>query len=462
MDGYHAPSRNPGNQFPSAKAAAWTLDAIESPRNSGWFLCAVAARRALTFLEQQPEVDPDRLGVYGHSMGGKLTVMTAPDQRVKAAAPSCGGISDRGNASGLFRATLGDDVSLRKIECPIVFLSPSNDFHGHVGDLASAVNEIGSSQWRVTSAPHHNHQDTAGYEVATLLWFDQHLKGIFRWPATPTPQVQLKTPSGVPTVSVSPDPTLPITSIDFYYTQHGRPNEANADRENTVHRFWRHAPAVQEDGIWSGELPLASTDDPLWVYANVTYRLPEPVTGAGYYYRRYVTDQFHLSSLLTTVTTEQLQTAQVRATANATGQIEEFQGDWEKEWFTYRPEEWARSTHKLYDRQYRAPHGAQLVLEVLAEAKNTLVLQIDDHATEVQLTGNGQWQRVVLSPSDLHDLAGNELKDWSAAKRLTLAPNAQLRPRRGQTAKARMIGTTWQGPPPRFRNLSWVTKPAAK
>ena len=63
-------------------------------------------------------------------MGGKLTVMTSVDKRVKAAAPSCGGISDRYNASELFRATVGDDVSLKRISCPIIFLSPSNDFHG--------------------------------------------------------------------------------------------------------------------------------------------------------------------------------------------------------------------------------------------------------------------------------------------------------------------------------------------
>jgi cephalosporin-C deacetylase-like acetyl esterase len=134
VDGYHAPSRNAGNQFPSAKAAAWTLDAVESPRNSSWFLCVLAARRALTFLEEQAEVDPERLGVYGHSMGGKLTVMTAVDARVKAAAPSCGGISDRDTDSNVFRSTLNDDVSLQQVFCPIVFLSPANDFHGRIGD----------------------------------------------------------------------------------------------------------------------------------------------------------------------------------------------------------------------------------------------------------------------------------------------------------------------------------------
>ena len=181
LDGYHAPGRNPGNQFPSAKPAAWTLDEVESPRNSGWFLCALAARRALTFLEQQAEVDPDRLGVYGHSMGGKLTVMTAAaDKRVKAAAPSCGGISDRENTSALFRATLGDNVSLRHVACPIALLSPANDFHGHINDLVAATEELGTDNWRVTCSAHLNHRDNPENEVATPTLVRSTLEGSIR------------------------------------------------------------------------------------------------------------------------------------------------------------------------------------------------------------------------------------------------------------------------------------------
>ena len=75
----------------SAKPDDKTLDAVESPRNNNWFLLVLAARRALTFLEQQPEVDHAKLGVNGHSMGGKITVNVAgSDKRVKAAIPCCG------------------------------------------------------------------------------------------------------------------------------------------------------------------------------------------------------------------------------------------------------------------------------------------------------------------------------------------------------------------------------------
>ena len=186
LDAYHAPCRNPKNGFANVAPASWTLDTVESPRNNSWFLCALGARRALTFLQHQPEVDPDKLGVYGHSMGGKLTVLTtAADSRVKASAPSCGGISNRNTDNALYDATIGDDVSLKHISCPIIFLSPSNDFHGRFDDLPKAVREIASKEWRLTCSPHHNHQDTAQYMIAGLLWFDQYLKGTFTFPQTP-------------------------------------------------------------------------------------------------------------------------------------------------------------------------------------------------------------------------------------------------------------------------------------
>ncbi len=63
LDAYHAPCRNPGNNFQTTAPAAWTLDSVDSPRNNPWFLVTLGARRALTFLEQQPEVDPEKLGV---------------------------------------------------------------------------------------------------------------------------------------------------------------------------------------------------------------------------------------------------------------------------------------------------------------------------------------------------------------------------------------------------------------
>lgn len=455
VDGYHAPARNPGNVFPSAKPAAWTLDEVESPRNSGWFLCALAARRALTFLEHQPQVNPDRLGVYGHSMGGKVTVMTAMDLRVKAAAPSCGGISDRHNNSPLYRATLGDDVSLRKIACPIIFLSPSNDFHGRISDLPRAIAEIGTDQWRVTCSPHHNHQDTSQYEVATMLWMDQYLRDSFSFPQTPETTLALKTNDGVPIFSVRPDRSKSVVSVDVFYTQHGKTNEGPEDMQNTVHRFWHHAETEQIGGVWTAKLTLSNVEKPLWVYANIAYPLDEPISGAGYYYGDYTAKSFNVSSILQVATAEELGAAGVRATRKPSLLIESFEGDWEKEWFTYKPDEWARSTHKIADETYAALKGAALAVDVLAEQSNTLVVVIDGYAAEAQLSGGDKWQAVVLRLHDFHDAGGDPLSSWKDIKQLTLTPEERLKHKRGSKGSPKQIGKHWNGTKPRFRNLRW-------
>ncbi len=456
VDGYHAPTRNQGNSFPNVRPDAWTIDRVDSPRNSGWFLCAMAARRALTFLQQQEQVDPDRLGVYGHSMGGKLTVMVASDPRVKAAAPSCGGISDRDNDHPIFRSTLGDNTSLKHIDCPIIFLSPANDFHGRIGDLPKAIQEIQSKQWRVTCSPHHNHQDTPPFEVASMLWFDQHLQHRFAWPQSPTTSLVLNTNDGVPVVHVDADDSLPIRSVDVYYTRQGKEHETSADRDHTVHRYWFHAPAATDGQQWHAELPQPSDDGPLWVFANVTYDLPHSVTGAGYYYREYTTDRFNVSSLMLSVSKSRLVAAGVRPSLHPTRLLEDFGGDWQKRWFTYQPDHWARRTNQVYASIYHAPPNARLTVDVQTQRPNTLVLAIDEYAASVELQGSSGWQTVVVDVNDFRNLAGDSLTDWQGIHQLMLTDTLRLKPSRGSDLNSRTIGQRWSGPDPKFRDLRWI------
>ncbi|MHC4912587.1 MAG: dienelactone hydrolase family protein, partial [Planctomycetota bacterium] len=460
LDAYHAPCRNSKNSFARVAPAPWTLDAVESPRNNPWFLCALGARRALTFLERQPEVDADKLGVYGHSMGGKLTVLTtAADSRVKASAPSCGGISDRHSNNALYSATINDNVNLKRIACPIIFLSPSNDFHGRINHLPAAVREIKSTVWRVTSSPHHNHQDTPEYEVATQLWFDQHLKGAFTFPRTPKTELELDTPDGVPLFTVEPDTSQPILHVEIYYTQQGQEEGEIRNRENRINRFWHHTRARKNGKTWTADLPLLSTDLPLWVYANVVYPLDKPVSGAGYYYSSFTAETFNLSSLMRMVTADQLKAVGTRATLKRSLVIESFEGDWEKEWFTYRPQDWARRTHKIYDEQWKAPEHAKLALEVRSAQPNKLVVGIDQYAAEIQLNGGSAWQRIALSSQDFRNIAGGTLSDWEGIKELRLGSQETLRAKRGQSAKPLTLGAAWQGARPEFRSLRWIAGP---
>lgn len=453
LDAYHSPCRNPDTDFMGLKPATWTLDAVESPRNSPWFLCTFAARRALTFLEQQPQVDANRLGVYGHSMGGRISVMTAgTDDRVKAVAPSCGGISDRQNSSPLYNETLTDNHYLENISCPIIFLSPSNDFHGLINDLPTAVKEIKASEWRLTISPHHNHQDTAEYEVATQVWMDHFLKGEGLIPKTPETTLTLRTEDGIPTLAVEPDASKPILGVEVYYTREGQMDGKKDDSINTKNRFWYYVPARKEGGdIWTAKLPLCGMDKPLWVYANVIYGLDKPITAAGYYYRTYSSDRFVISSVPHMVAHGELQAAGVKATRFPSLLIENFQGEWEKQWFAYKTAGWAFSTHKIYTDEWKAPAGSKLAFDVRAEQPNKLAVGLSDSAAEVVLQGGSAWQSVVLHPGDFVDAANAPLKDWTTSKELRFGAKETLR---GKTNKD--VGGEWQGSPPEFRNLRWV------
>lgn len=456
LDAYHAPCRNEKNGFHTVSPADWTLDAVESPRNNPWFLCTLGARRALTFLERQPEVDAARLGVYGHSMGGKITVLTtAVDARVKASAPSCGGLSSSSD-NPLYQATLSDGVHLKRIACPIIFLSPANDFHGQIDDLPQALDAIASTDWRVTCSAHHNHQDTAEYQVAGPLWFDQHLKGAFIWPRTPATTVDLRAPGGIPTLTVKPDPSRRILAVDVFFTQQGRNADGTRDMTNTVNRFWHHADATRDGDAWSAALPLSRLDRPLWVYANVLYALDVPVTAAGYYYGDFTATTVNCSSRMAIIPPAQLQEAGVRVTDQPSLLIEAFADGWQKEWFTYDlTDHWARKTHKLYDGKWQAPPFAQLALEVRSEKPNRLVVGLDDFAAEIPLTGGPAWQNVVLFPTDFHDARGTSFLAWKGFKELRLGAKETLRSKvHGKDVKLD-LGGEWQGPRPAFRNLRW-------
>ena len=455
LDAYHAPSRYGRDAFPSIPVENWTIDSVESPRNNSWFLIALAARRGLTFLERQPEVDSGKLGVYGHSMGGKLTVLTAgSDKRVRVAAPSCGGMSDRYSTNPLHLATVSDPPSLKEISCPIAFLSPSNDFHGRINDLPATVSEIQSEDWRISCSPHHNHQDTPEYEVITQLWMDQHLKNSFAFPQTPKIDLKL-VPGKQPKVILQFDESK-MLSVDVYYTQQGQIDGKKDNSTNTKNRFWHHANATKYNNRqWTAQMPIFSINAPLWVYANVTYKLDKSVSGAGYYYGEYSADRFVLSSLIKTAKPSDLKSSDVVASLKPQTLIEDFKDSWKKEWFTYKPANWGISTHKVYDPVWKAPKNAKLCMEIYSDKPNKLVMGLDSYATEIELNSPGKFAKISLNPSSFINAEGNPLQGWGGIKELRFSEAETLRPVRGSKVEPKKIGDKWKGEAPKFRNLRW-------
>ena len=258
----------------------------------------------------------------------------------------------------------------------------------------------------------------------------------------------------MPRFTVRPDASRKILGVEVYYTQQGLVGKEH--HHHRIAQFWHHGLCHKaEDGTWAAALPVFSSDKPLWVYANVTYALDAPVSGAGYYYGHYTAEKFNVSSLIQLIPSQQLQEAGVKPTLKPSSLIEDFTGDWRKEWFTHKVGEWSMRTHKVYHPLWAAPQGAALSLEVFSDKPNKLVVGIDDHAAEVDL-GASDWQAITLRPSDFKDALEKPRRDWAGIKELRLLAGEHLRAGKRGEQTTRRVGGSWKGAPPKFRNLRWV------
>ena len=475
LDATHPPQRNKANHFAGPLTPdEYTLDALESPRNSNWFLVLLAARRAITFLEQQPEVDATRIGAHGHSMGGKLTTNLAGiDRRIKAAVPSCGGSGDlveseavvpggsRTKRTALELACISDNAYLPLITCPILWLSPTNDFHGHLDNMAWNWRTLPDERTRFSIAPHLNHRHTAEHALTEYLWFEEHLKGAaFKMPRTPQIALALETADGVPRVTVTPDDSQPVLHVDIYYSLD----------PHALTRFWRDAKAVKTGGQWQAPCPVMNLAQPFFAYANVIYATPAPYRTGPQPAGRENSDTFALSSRVLSAGPAQLQAAKVKATDQPDRQIDDGARGWH-DWYLLNwshPPLWSATTRKLKDTKWRGPDGATLHFEIKCETDNQLVLTFNsnawgavtpgkpavDYTVVKSLTGSPDWQTVSVK---LTELLATDPKvtappaNWQSVTEFSLSPSGTT-VRDGRKIKA--DGKPWRGPRA-IRSLRW-------
>ncbi|MBC8481093.1 MAG: dienelactone hydrolase family protein [Planctomycetes bacterium] len=429
-----------------------TVDNVESPRNNNWFLGVMGARRAVTFLQQQPEVDPSKIGMYGHSMGAKLTFDTsAIDKRIKAAVPSAGAQANK--KEGLHGNTIATYAHYPKQTCAVMFLNPSNDFHGRIDDIEKTIDGMTSKEYQLCRTPHLNHRTMPEYAVTGLLWFDKYLKGTFEFPKTPELSLALRTSNGVPIAIVKPDTSKPVTEVDVYF---------NRGDVKATDRYWELAKIEQKGDIYVASCPVVSTNESLRVFVNVRYPLDKPVTGASYYYQIYTAENFWLSSRMYTVGPDELKAASVKATAQPTNIIEDFGPEWKKKWYSYNYDsQWPFRSHKLKDKRFQAPsQDVKLALDIKCQKDNAISIELDQYRTQADVKGGGQWQTVVFEPSDFklkeqknkkQDKPEN-LEKFSDFGELVLGAGDVAYPDQPEVE----VSAGWDGELPQFRDLRWL------
>ncbi|MDB5391158.1 MAG: hypothetical protein JWM11_6804 [Planctomycetaceae bacterium] len=476
LDATHPPQRNKANHFAgSLMPDEYTLDTVESPRNSNWFLVLVASRRAITFLEQQQEVDPTRIGAHGHSMGGKLTTNLAGiDKRIKAAVPSCGGSGDlvvsqidlpggrRDNRTALELACISDNAYIPLITCPVLWLSPTNDFHAHIDNMAWNWRSLPDARVRFSISPHLNHLHTNEHAITEYLWFEEHLKGAaFKMPQTPQIVLDIKTANGVPRITVTPDDSQTIQRVDIYYSLD----------PHALTRFWRDAKAVKSVQQWNADCPVMSLEQPIFAYADVAYETPPSYRTAAQAQGQEQSDSFAISSRVLSVAPTQLRAANVQATDKPERLIDDGARGWH-DWYLLNwghPPLWTATTRKLKDAKWRGPDRATLHFEVNCRTDNQLVLTFNcnawgamipgepavDYTVAKELKGSLDWQTVSVKLNELsatNPQVTTPLVNWQTVTEFSISPSGTT-VKDGQ--KVKTDGKAWQGPR-EIRNLRWV------
>lgn len=448
--------------------AAGTIYSEIHPWNSSWLLYSAAARRAITFLEAQPECDGDRIGLQGHSMGGLLTVLTSIDPRVKAASPSVGGSGylftdiagipgsarrmEEGPARDLYLKTIDAKEYWPLIECPVMFLGATNDFNSPMEKVIRGFrSQPDVAKSRMSFTPHMNHRFTADNLAARIRWFDAHLKNSFVFPKTARASLALDTESGVPRFTVRPDlaTAYRLAEVTIFY---------GFDRDPRA-RFWRAAEVERDRDVFTADCPVMDLGEPLFAFANLTYEIGDVLEMPR---GTKDTSLLTLTSECRAAFPRQLKEAGVKPTITRERVIDDFARGLQ-DWSVVagdNEQHWSYETHKINDPAFVGPKGSALAFDVTTtEAGATLAVIIETDRwrgytgreptqyialAELEETGS---QSITLSRKQFVSEDGEALPTYDFATSLILTP--------GEKARPTAVKEPWRGKVPSFSNLRW-------
>ena len=448
------------------KKRTGTRVTLPSPRHDAYFLWTQASMRALTYLESQPEVNPDKLGAFGISMGGTIMWNLAFDPRIKAGCAiygagwntytynetrySVGMPEYRPSANDLrWRASLAPEASAPYVKFPMLFLSSSNDRHGYMDRAEQSLELIPEGvprAWALT--PRMRHHIGVDFIHDLPLWMDVHLKGEGTWPKNPVDQIK---PGGdrSPLFYLKPDRPKEVVKVEAFY---------GLENPFAVNRHWRNAQVRKSGDVYVAATPVMNADEYLFAFANITYK-----------------SGIVISSPLQAVIPGKIgAVATIKApsrlfydgkegvgswTCNSTGtdpipgkvdkRLKAVTGPGGKPGFT--ADRVSPFTYAPSDPEFRAPRGAALKFDVKTETGedfsvklhcNYWVADFKTYSCDVGIDGDDGWQTVTLD--------GDRFVDSKTDKALGDAVNEagvlELSP---QNKK-------WKDPEVIFRNFRWV------
>ncbi len=392
---------------------------ITDPKQTSDYLWYAIERRALSYLEQQKEVDKTRLGASGFSYGGTIMWHLATDPRVKAVVAYFGiGYIDyyrdkhvwmyntpyieppKTSGEKIYLAGIAPETHVPRISAATLWLNGSNDHHGgHERGLESFKRFKPGVPWAfaVQARAHHN---TEKIGQNCKLWLDRHVRGrdVF-WPAQPKSEIRLDA-EGIPELVVTPTSAGRVKTVEMYYA---------LKSPCSFTRSWRDTPCTRKDGAWVGKMPVMNVDDYVFGYANVTYDTTV-VVSTGF----NAAIPSKLGPAKATDTRSDV-IANARDGMNLWTHVVEVEGVGGIRGFRATNNRRGTGTEQLNDPKWRAPAGGQLAFKFYCTEPQTLILTAANHNEgKIAITASDEWQEMVVPAGRLLNRFNKQpLKDWS-------------------------------------------------
>jgi len=385
------------------------------------YLWDALARRALSCMAAQPEVDKDRMGAVGFSYGGTLIWSLGMDKRLKAVCSFHGVGWNRFHRARVHRFDLkpsdiepteeelayivgiSPEAHAPYIHCPVLFLNGSNDHHGNQDRSYQTLNALPDGTPWATAQQVRGHHDTNDVRHDKTIWMDKWVKGEeIVWPENPKSKITIG-PDGVPRFVLTPDSPEEVESVEIYY--------ALKEPYNTC-RNWRNTESVEKGGVWTATMQVMDTQTYLYAYANVRYKSTIVLSSN---FEAVVPARIG-DAIATDKRSSIMYQGADGAGCWASPVIETVGPDGLK---GFKPSKNAVWTDQPNDPRWQAPEGSRLRFKVLSKEPTTITIMAEHYSTEVTIRGSDQWQTVDVQAKTLkNNFNQSPLANWNKARTL--------------------------------------------
>ncbi|MDF7808777.1 acetylxylan esterase [Pontiellaceae bacterium B12219] len=394
---------------------------VPTPRYDSYYLWTQASMRAVTYLESQPEVNKNKIGAYGISMGGSIMWNIAFDPRIKAGCAIYGAgwntytYDETRYSVGMprhtpsendlrWRASLAPEASAPYVKFPMLFMSSSNDRHGYMDRAEQSLDLIPEGvprAWALT--PRLRHHIGVDFIHDLPAWFDFYLKGEGNWPENPATAIK-RGKDGAPFFFLKPDQPNEVEKVEVFY---------GLENPYAVNRHWRNAAVQQAGDIYSAPVPVMNANEYLFAFANIFYQSGVVISSPLKAVIPSTIDAVATIKNPSRVFYDGMEGVG-NWTRNSTGtdpipgkidkRLKAVKGPGGKPGFT--AERVSPFTYAPSDPEFRAPKGASLQFDIKTDVdedftvrlyKNYWVADFETYECKVNLDADSGWQTVTLT-----------------------------------------------------------------